>query len=94
LLKARLARFYGWGDREIESMSYGVCQEYALCIEPLMAEEALTQLPIVSFPHIKKSGAQKIERDLRQRSKRNLEKKQTQQTTADIYEALLRKFNG
>lgn len=75
-------------------MSYGLCQEYALCIEPLLAEETLSKLPVSSFPHLKKQQAQKLEKDLRHRTRRNLEKKKTQLTTADIYQELVRKFGG
>lgn len=75
-------------------MSYARAQEYLLCIEPLMAEETLIDITANSFPHQKKAKAQKIEKELRSRTTRNLERKKTQASTADIYEDLLRKLGN
>lgn len=55
-----------------------------------MAEETLVDLTVSSYPRQKKAKAQKIEKELRARTKRNLESKKTQQTTEDIYRELVR----
>lgn len=85
-----MARFFGWTDDEIARMPYSKTQEYLRCIEPLMAEETLVQLTVSSFPNLKKSDAKRVEKDLRARTKRNLEAKRTQMTTEDMYRELVR----
>ena len=55
-----------------------------------MAEETLVQLTVSSFPNLKKSDAKRVEKDLRARTKRNLEPKRTQITTEDMYRELMR----
>ena len=75
-------------------MSYARAQEYVLCIEPLMAEETLINITATSFPHQKKGNAKKIEKELHVRTKKNLERKKTQASTADIYQDLLRKLGN
>jgi len=93
LLSARLARFYGWSPGEIDSLPYSQAREYYVCIEPLLAEETLIQLTVSSYPYQKKSAAQKIEKDLRRKTRINLSGQvNKQKTTADIYHEMMRKL--
>ncbi len=74
----------------IENMSYARCQDYILCIEPIGAYESLSLLGVASYPHMKKAGAKKYEKDLKARMKSNLETSQKQMNTQDMYHHLVR----
>ncbi len=71
-------------------MSFEKAKQYAQCIEPLTSQECFSQLPIVSYPHMKPASRKKIEKDLRDRTKRAVDKKPTQGSTEDIYHHLIR----
>ena len=75
-------------------MTYANCLTYLKCIEPLTAEETLVDLTVSCYPNQKKSTAQQIEKDLRSRTKRNLEGSHKQATTEDIYRDLIRKLGN
>lgn len=90
MLKARLARFYGWTDGVIDNMSYAKCQEYILCIEPIGAIEALSGLGVSAYPHMKTAHAKKYVRDLKERTKSNVQREHKQMNTEDMYHHLLR----
>ena len=75
MMNARLARFYGFSHKEIQSMSYGLIMRYFQAITHLEAEEMLNQMTISSAPHMKTKDRRdlnnKLDR-LRFRSKENV----------------------
>lgn len=53
VVKARLARFYGWSPREIDSLYLDELYQYFQAIEPLTASEKIDLLAVADFPHMK-----------------------------------------
>ena len=70
-MKARVARFYGFSDGEIDSFSYSKFLDYAKCIEMIKASEDLNDLNVVSYPHMsKKQDRQRIIKGLRKQAQK------------------------
>lgn len=90
MFKARLARFYGWTDREIGSMSMTKAKEYMNCVTMIEAQEALNLLPVYVYPYMKKGREKEFLKNLYKQSKINLITNKVQSTTADIYQHLIR----
>ncbi len=63
-MKAKVARFYGFSDSEIRNMLYSDFQDYVRAIPILKAEESLSEIMIVSYPHSKKEFQQKVHKQL------------------------------
>ena len=89
MLRARLARFYRWSDKEIGSMTVARVNKYAECIESIIAQEALAMLPIVTFPHMKKDKAKGLEKKLRKTASSWM-RKEAPKSTEDLYNHLIR----
>lgn len=90
MLRARLARFYGWTDREIGRMSYARCRQYLMSIESLRAEEKLHMLGVSSFPHMKREQARQFEKKLKDEAKRYVNRGKAPQSTEELYHHLIR----
>ncbi len=65
-----MARFYGWTNREIESLPYSEYVTYLKCIDNLTATEDLRNCSSASFanPNLKKDARQKTLAQLRKTS--------------------------
>ena len=80
-----MARFYGFGHDEIESMDYESFLAYVKAIEVLRAKETLMNIQIASFPNAKKEHKDKIHRELmKQVNSENFDKPKNVLTTEDI----------
>lgn len=80
-----MARFYGFGHEEIESMQYESFLAYVKAIDGLRAKETLMNIQIASFPNAKKEYKDKIHRDLiKTINSENFEKPKNVLTTEDI----------
>ena len=90
MFKARLARFYGWTDREIGRLQHSVALSYFESIELLKAEETLVSLNVSGYPHAKKAFRQKFEKSLKATIRRFSRKKGKPQSTEDLYHHMLR----
>ena len=69
-------------------MSVARVNRYVNCIKPLMAQEALDMLPVLSFPHMKKGRAQSLEKKLRMATQTNI-KTEAPRNTRELYEKLM-----
>lgn len=52
-MKARLAYYYGWNDREILNLSWSEFRNYLKCTEAFEAREAMTLIQATSYPNLK-----------------------------------------
>jgi len=93
LLKARVARFYGWTDDYMNSMDASTFEEYVLAMESLEARESMSMISNISYPEMKKSSQQKLARDLRIQSKKNIDMPRRELTEKDL-QAMARRLNG
>jgi hypothetical protein len=71
-------------------MSYARCQEYVLCIDPVGAFESLSALGVSAYPHMKAANAKKYVKDLKERTRSNVQREHKQIDTSDMYHHLLR----
>lgn len=59
-MKARVARFYGWSDREINSMEAKEFWKYFNCISSIKSAELLDSFTVSSYPNLKQSKRQQV----------------------------------
>lgn len=72
-IKASIARFYGWNDKEISEMPYGTFMSYFKAMDVVKAAEGIESCKYNSYPHFdKKEDREKILKDLNSRL-RNIE---------------------
>ncbi len=64
-MRANLARFYGFSDKDIDEMSWDSINTYFRCIERIRAEEILWAIRVSSFPNLKPHAREKLIGDLR-----------------------------
>lgn len=67
-MKAKVAHFYGWTDRDIITMPFKKFMEYWNCISAIEAQNALMDLQVVSYPNMKKSDRSKLFNNLKKTS--------------------------
>lgn len=59
-----MARFYGWTDKYIRSLDWMVGEDYWHAITMIEAQEALIQMRIADYPHLKKRDREKMHRSM------------------------------
>jgi hypothetical protein len=64
-MKAKVAKFYGWNDSEINNLSYPVFMQYYEAITVIEAQECLVAMNIQDYPRMKKEGRKKFYRSVR-----------------------------
>ena len=62
MLKAKLARFYGWTDSEIDGLEYSKAVKYFESITTIEAQELIALKPIISYPHLKDTARGKVDK--------------------------------
>lgn len=80
---ASVARFYGWNHWEIENLPSRTYWEYFKAMRPVKAQEALNDLQVITYPHMKKEGRSKLYNFLR-RQVNNWVKRPITQTKSRI----------
>jgi len=65
-MKARVARYFGWTDEEINKLKYSVFLDYVRSIAPLEATEMKTGIRVSSYPHSDDNGRKKMSNNLDQ----------------------------
>lgn len=64
LVKAELARFYGWTDAYIMELDMQTFHSYYTAITVIKSAECLSDLNVISYPHQKEASAKKYIKDL------------------------------
>lgn len=73
-MRAKIAHFYGWTDREIRRLPYDTFLDYLRSIMMIEAQKAILDIKISSYPHFSKKSAQtKLMRLLAKQSKQDLD---------------------
>jgi hypothetical protein len=52
-MKARLAYYYGWTDKEILKLKWSTFRNYLKCTESFEAQEAMTMIQASAYPNLK-----------------------------------------
>ena len=69
-----MARFYGWTDYEIKNLTSKTFYEYWLGITVIESEEIMLGIKVSTYPHLKKTDANKVFRELQSIPNRMLER--------------------
>lgn len=56
-MKAKVARTYGWSEKDMESLSIKKFYEYWLCIPALESQSTLNMIQASQYPHLKDRSA-------------------------------------
>lgn len=68
-MRAKMARFYGWTDREISKLSLPKFMDYWIAITPLEANEAMLASKVSAYPHMEKMKRIKFFQELKRSAK-------------------------
>lgn len=68
-MKAKVARTYGWTDKEISSMPAKVFNQYWIAITPIEADEMIRGMKVAVYPHLKASNAKKLFNEVKRQVK-------------------------
>jgi len=93
-MKARIARFYGWRDEEIESLDVHTFNEYFKCISALENHEQILSIDAASFPQMDKTNRSRRFTEIKKAAYNIIEEEQRHFSTDDIAKELTRKFMG
>lgn len=92
-MTARVARYYGWTKKEIDSLPYSDFLRFHRCIENLTAEEQLMNLNVSAYPHLKRASATKLRKSLERQATRGIQTGQRLSVKDQALKAL-GKLNG
>lgn len=84
-MAARVARFYGWTNQEINTISYEKLVKYLHSIEVLRAEETLCQMQTLDYvKHMKDQDRKKLHKQLQKTAKKYQDIKIKTQSVDDL----------
>lgn len=87
--KAKIARFYGFSNNEIEDLYADELQDYWLAIDAIQAEEIISSINISSFPYMKKQDREKSFNDLNKKAQSIIERENGAELSTEEAASLL-----
>ena len=93
-MKAKIAYTYGWTDAYISKMPYRRLLTYWKAITPIEAQQALTAMDVASFPHLKKSGIDKLVKKYNEMAYLSIDTKRESVSIEELAKQMALKLGG
>ncbi len=85
MLRARVARFYGFSINEINTISFEKLLKFYYAIEVLKAEEMLSYMTVTDYAkHMKDTDRKKLHKELRKTAQKNQDVKIETKSVDDL----------
>lgn len=92
---AKVARFYGWSDTEINTISFKKLVKYYHAIEVLESSEMLESMTALDYvKHMKDPERKKLHRQLKKNTKKHQDTKEETTTVTDFESLVKGLLNG